>query len=318
MVQRLILEWDAQIMYKIKNLIRMIKAIIVGLFSSEENILNALEKKIVVFCYHDVHNEPSEFCLKYNLFVNIRNFLKQIEYIDSKFNIISVKDLSNPDFIFPKNSAIITFDDGFKGAFNNGIKYLIKKQIPSIAFLNYDSIINRKPMVSSVAKYVEEMKINYPDYDIKKNYHLLIEKKEYNKLIKNEDLNLAVKDYQGEIISIEELEAYNGGKYLNYANHYFQHFNTRIMTDEEIHTQILINQGYLEKYSSYTKSFAFTNGDFSTENLNYIQSLNIFDSIFTSFGKASPLGSKVLDRIALDNTVTNKWSMISALKNATK
>ena len=116
------------------------------------NILR--QKKITIFLYHDINNEPSKFCKDFNLNVSPHIFEKQIKFIQKKFNIISPDQLLNQKKL-PDNPALITFDDGFAGAFNNGIQYLVEHKIPSIMFLNMGHIINKSPLVSSKALFYQ-------------------------------------------------------------------------------------------------------------------------------------------------------------------
>ena len=113
------------------------------------------KNNLTVFCFHEVNNNPSQFCIDFNLNVTPDLFAKQIKWIQEKYLIISPKDLLN-DNPFPENSALITFDDAFYGAFENGISFLAKNNIPSIMFVNMSHILNESPLISSKAIFFEK------------------------------------------------------------------------------------------------------------------------------------------------------------------
>ena len=63
-----------------------------------------------------------------HLFIKKSEFIKQMEYLENaNYNVISIDDLYNLDFKPPKNSIIITFDDGYKD--NLDIVYPILKKL---------------------------------------------------------------------------------------------------------------------------------------------------------------------------------------------
>lgn len=304
-------------MYKeFKFLIRKYICIFQGLFISDSLIVKKLENKITIFCYHDITDNPSDFCIKYNLYVRLKNFKKQINYISKHFEIIDIRSLSDPSFITPKNSAIISFDDGFKGAFDNGLTYLDRIKIPAVMFLNMDSVLNKNPMVSAVAKYLEENKSEYSLWNIKKNYHNHIHYSEYSKFISKENLRSFALDYQGLMANESDLLNLKNSKYATFSNHYFQHFDSRVLNKYEVEYQINENEIKLKKYNNYAKFFAFTNGSFTKDYICLIHSFKIFHKILTSSGTASTKDSLVLDRIAIDDSFVNKFSMKAALYKA--
>lgn len=301
---------------KFKFLIRKYIGIFQGLFICDSLIVKTLENKITIFCYHDITDNPSEFCIKYNLHVGLKNFKKQMNYISQYFEIIDIRSLSDPSFIMPKNAAIISFDDGFKGAFDNGLSYLDKIKIPAVMFLNMDSVLNKNPIVSAVAKYLEENKSKYPLWNIKKNYHNHINYSEYSKFICNDRLRSLVLDYQGLMANESDLLNLKISKYVTFSNHYFQHFDSCVLNKFEVEYQINENEIKLKKYNNYAKFFAFTNGSFTKEYICLIDSFKIFHKILTSSGTASCKDSLVLDRIAIDDSFVNKFSMKAALYKA--
>ncbi len=303
---------------KIKILLRKNINTIVGFFIGEKTLIRNLENKIIIFCYHNITNKPSKFCENYNLFVNIENFKTQINFIKRNFEIIDIRSLADPNFCVPKNAAIITFDDGFEGTFKNGLYYLNLNGIPSVVFLNMGHILENKPMVSAVAKYLEENKNQYSYLSIKKNFHHHIKVSEYLNLICCPELRELVLNYQGPIASESDLHMFQNSKYIAFANHYYQHFDSRVLSIDEIRSQIIKNEEFLQKYNNSTNFFAFTNGTNSEREIKLLMSLNLFCRILTSSGSASFNKKYVLDRMALDNSNANVYTMKTAIYRALK
>ncbi|MDP4681122.1 MAG: hypothetical protein NWS46_12250, partial [Cyclobacteriaceae bacterium] len=113
-----------------------------------------LKQNLSIFLYHDVNDYPSEFGTEFNLTVSNRLFQEQVSWIKSKYSIISPLDLleNRP---LPPNPALITFDDGVLGAFENGIKYLDHEGIHSLIFINMGNILYNTTMISSIAAFLE-------------------------------------------------------------------------------------------------------------------------------------------------------------------
>ena len=84
-----------------------------------------LRKSLVVICYHDINENPSEFSKLNSLDLNPDLFRKQLLFLKSNFNIISPDDLTSGNI--PERAVLITFDDGWRSTFEVAIpKCLIK------------------------------------------------------------------------------------------------------------------------------------------------------------------------------------------------
>ena len=118
----------------------ILRQFIISLCGSYFNFVNdsLLKDSLTVFVYHDVSEHPSEFSHRYDLNVTPERFNYQIEFIKSKFNMISPDDLLSHRI--PPRAALITFDDGFRSYFKNAIPILERHNVPSIIFLNMEPI----------------------------------------------------------------------------------------------------------------------------------------------------------------------------------
>ncbi len=83
-------------------------------------VRRALERSLTVFVFHEVSDHPSEFAKQYDLAISTRTFRRQICWIQSNFNVVHPTDLLR-GMRLPNRAALISFDDGFLGSFENVI-----------------------------------------------------------------------------------------------------------------------------------------------------------------------------------------------------
>ena len=249
------------------------------------------EKSITVFNYHDVTDHPSEFQKKYELYVSKKVFEKQISEIIKKLIIIHPNELVEKN-VLPSNAALITFDDGFSGAFQYGIPYLISKNIPSIMFLNLETIEKQEPMVSAIASYLEYNVEDFKDYalskNIKKPCHLNLTPEKLKNIKENfSSLNMnQIWEYQGELTDIDTISNFSDSSLVVYANHLYNHWNAEALNDAEFQEQYKKNEIGLRKFKNYINFFAFTNGQpYTCFNKRHIEALKNFGTkkIFSTY-----------------------------------
>jgi len=137
-------------------------------------------KKVRILMYHGVDNYQTNFNLDDpSLVTPIKNFEKQIKYLNEHYNIISLHDLVNhikKEIPFPKSSAVITFDDGLKNNFVNAFSILRKYDITATVFLITDYIdtlkiswLNKFYYIIkkiSLNKFAKEFNRKFPVYSI--------------------------------------------------------------------------------------------------------------------------------------------------------
>ena len=101
------------------------------------------KNRLTIFCYHDVSNNPSEFSHNHDLNVPPSIFEYQIDYINKKFNVISLDDLLAGKT--PARAALITFDDGFRSYFSTAVPILEKYNLSSTIFATSESSFLSEP-----------------------------------------------------------------------------------------------------------------------------------------------------------------------------
>ena len=110
-------------------------------------------KRRDLFRHHEVNDRLSAFARDYGLAISKQGFDAQVRWIKQNFNIIHPSAILEAAPL-PDNAALISFDDGFEGAFLNGVDVLERHDVPSINFLNMDPLRVGRPMVSALCLYL--------------------------------------------------------------------------------------------------------------------------------------------------------------------
>lgn len=91
-----------------------------------------------ILVYHRISDDKGE-----SVSASKKNFLKQISFLIEHFSIISLERLIDSienKTPLPLNSAVITFDDGYKDVFTNAYPLLKKYNIPAAVFVTTNYI----------------------------------------------------------------------------------------------------------------------------------------------------------------------------------
>ena len=247
---------------------------------------------LTVFAFHDVSDQPSQFAKKYGLCISLDTFRLQCQWIKLHFNVIHPADLVS-GIDLPKNAAMISFDDGFVGSFENGLVILEQLNLPSVLFLNMASIINKTPIISAVACYLDQSVPAFSTYakriGLRPPFHLTLHpsalsqfQDEYGLI----DLDL-VTQYQGRFADLDLVKKWDARPLVCYGNHLYEHWNSVALSKEEFKEQYKKNETALQNLSNYVNLFAFTNGQphtcFTEENVSILKLLGA-GGVFSCFG----------------------------------
>jgi peptidoglycan/xylan/chitin deacetylase (PgdA/CDA1 family) len=262
---------------------------------------------LTIFVFHEISDKPSEFCKDNDLAISIKSYIAIINWIQSNYKIISPKDLLGGE-IFYESSALITFDDGFYGSFKNGLSILEERGISSLFFLNMRPVIEGVPILSAVAIYLEKYDRNFVRFCIKNNlkspFYLTLTPLLYSSFqIKygkiDEDV---INSYQGRFVNSNLLKLQQDNNLVFYANHFYDHWNARALSDIEIKEQYYSNKKELCKYKNYIDFFAFTNGEpekaYGSSEVNILKGTSV-KKIFSAFPAVNNKCNFVLNRVSL-------------------
>jgi len=101
--------------------------------------------KVTILAYHrvvDLDQKPAPFYEK-NVSCSPQIFEKQMIYLRSKFNLISLEDYVDArksGTALPPSSVLITFDDGYRDVYENAYPILRKYKIPATLFVTVDFV----------------------------------------------------------------------------------------------------------------------------------------------------------------------------------
>ena len=232
--------------------------------------------------------------------------------IEDNYNLITPKIIENKNNI--ENSALITFDDGYLGVFDNALAYLVEKKIHSLHFLNMAPILEKKANISSTIQYLEKFDSNFQKFikkeNLKKPTYLSISPQIFSKFlnefggISKNILNKILK-FQGKLVDQDKLTYWDKSNYIHYANHLFDHWNTITLDSSNLEYQYFQNLKYLKVYNNFINLFAFTNGQpdtcFNIDNLNILKKINP-NLIFAASSGQNKISNKILlDRLGVSS-----------------
>ena len=122
-------------------------------FSGLILIYNAVRKKLisrsraVILTYHRIRDDAEDS----EISVKIKNFENQIQHLKKNFDIIPLQELIRcieNRFPITNDSAVITFDDGYKDNYQNAYPVLKKNNLPGTIFLISSLIGKNSDMLS--------------------------------------------------------------------------------------------------------------------------------------------------------------------------
>jgi len=285
--------------FNMKNLIKIIAPLLIllGIFK----IL--IRKKLIVFNYHEISENPSEFCVDHNLNVTPKNFELQVKLIKKYFNVITPLQLVSGNYKLP--AAVITFDDGFQGAFINGGRILKKYNLSAIIFMNMAPLDGNQcwsGLVSYLCKYEKSFTKKIKEKYKKRHLFLHIIKSDIDEFLKNEKKIIPdTAEYHGQFASIYNLrKSFEDGIYL--GNHLYNHYNSKNLTPEQLKKEYLINQEKLSIYKNSINMFSYPFGQpkrcFDSETNKLISELGAV-KIFTAYQLFNKSENIILNRTAM-------------------
>ncbi len=229
-----------------------------------------LKNSTVIFLYHEVTNEPSEFHKKYNLNIPPDLFSDQIKMIMNHFNVISSETFLKGNYKTP--AALITFDDGSKGIYNNAYPILEELNCPSLMFLNMGPI-KGEIFWSGLITYLCNCDNTFVETVInsKKNKHrnlnfLNILPADIFQYVESNKLKIYknARKYYGDFINIDDLKEMSESKLLSFGNHLYQHYNCVNCTKDEIESNYILNDNFLKVFNNNSNFFSYPFGQEGT------------------------------------------------------
>jgi len=295
------------------------KSLIGGFFRFNPFFRIGLKRKLTIFVFHEISNKQSKFLFQNNIAHTTETFTNHINWIKKNFNVVS-PELLTQNKTFPDYSAIITFDDGYLGTFENGLNILEKNKIPAIVFINSKPLREGKPNVAAIANYLEKDNefLRFAKKEgLESPFHLSISPKLLKKFMKSQDSFKIQKDaysYQGEIASIETLLKWENSNLFFYGNHLYDHWNANALSSDEFKIEYQKNEEFLSQFKNYLNLFAFTNGKpgtcFTQKHVDMLKNLSAEKVFSSSNGINSDLSGYLFGRLCTfdsDKSENNLW-----------
>jgi hypothetical protein len=263
------------------------------------------KKKITVFLFHEITNNPSQFQREFKLYHSLKEFKKIIKWISKNYKIISPDNLHK----ITTRSALITFDDGFHGSFKFAVPYLIKKKIHSIHFINMSPIINKSVNIVAYSNFMKKNSFLFNNLlkknNIFKDCHLGITPNLYEKSKKFFFNKKNLLQYQGKLADLSLIKKYIKSSYVFIGNHLYDHWNALALKKNYFIKEYNKNNLFIKKYLNIqTKFFAFTHGvpylNFNNSHLKYILSKKNVVNFYSSGGDNVFKNQKLFNRISIN------------------
>ena len=271
---------------------------------------------LVTFNYHEISDNPSQFCNDFNLNVSPAIFAKHLLWIKKYFNVISPKQLMSGDYKRP--AALVTFDDGFAGVFNQGAKLLKDANIPAIVFMNMAPVYGQtcwSALITYLCKYDKSFKqyiSNKYNCSLNSNYFLYCTESDVQEFLESngESVVEKVNAYHGKFVSEKELhKGDKSGLYI--GNHLMNHYNAAILSQNDLKNQYLLNESEISRFENYVPFFSYPFGQplscYNSETHKLLFSLGS-KFLFTAF----PLFNedkhdRVIHRTAMFNNINSEY-----------
>lgn len=277
-----------------------------------------------ILCYHSIGKE-NLLTKGLNITLDQNSFYKQLKILKKKYNIISYDNFL--DCIkkrkFPKNSVLVTFDDGYKNFYINAHPILKELKIKSILFICSGLISNNKLFFRHIISYLKNImkwedcknKFELPETD-NQNLNSIIFK---NRLV----------DYLEKKCNIKEVELANEFKiYMNeheieevsnhhiIGNHTQNHYRLSTLENDQVIDEINNGYNFVLKYNKSNIPFSLPFGSLSDYNSfikDYVK-LN-HSNIFFDDGKGFKLTNNNFEISRINGSGRNKKNIILNIEN---
>jgi len=260
------------------------------------------KSKLVAVVFHEVNDEPSTHARLTNTYSTKRNYLKQISLLQSIFNIIDVRNISNA---LETKKCLITFDDGYKGSLE-AARILDLLRIPSIHFLNLETIHGHSN--SSALLHFKSVNSASPvdwSNSTPSNYKRTVEGFsgfETDKLTR----------FAGPYLSTNELKELKSFKTVTFGDHFLNHWYANSLSNEEVIANLARNAPQYSESQWVESFFAAPHGEISSEKIEIIANegykLAFSGRLWTSIGNL-----QVLPRIDMNNSINSKATLFGSI-----
>lgn len=271
-------------------------------------LMRRIDSSLTIFCLHDVTDEPSQFTRENDIWVSTETFRKQMEFVASNFNVISMEQMLRGDL--PTRAAVITFDDGFAGTFKNGITTLNQMGLPSTVFMNMSPVQGGNfwaERVFYLCGHVPSFMDFLGQNGVVDSPHPQMECTEelINKFHAEhgDGYQADFEHYLSPYATDEDLQEVDENPLVTLGSHLYTHYNVKTLSKDTLDQQYRENAEALSGFKRYLPVFAFPFGHpgicFSVDQAGYLLRTGAL-KLFTNWPRPNDDHTPgLLDRISL-------------------
>lgn len=269
---------------------------------------------LTIFLYHDVTTEPAPFSVDYDLNVPPEVFDRQLSMIRERFNVIDMDQLVSGSFETP--AAMITFDDGLRGVFDNALPVLISHNCPATVFMNMAPVEGELFWAGLVCFLLTVP--GFAEWCARRREgpsHLTVTPETVNGFLDRHDrieLERAARNYYGKFATKVDLERANESGLISLGNHLYNHHNAACMSAQSLKNSYLTNSEQLASFRS-TGAFSFPFGQpdisYTEESVEVVRGLGAHP-VFSAYSAVNRRGSgAVLHRVGMTSTIDSEYRL---------
>ena len=228
-------------------------------------LMRRIDSSLTILALHDVTDTPSPFTTDNDIWVSTDSFKKQMEFAAENFTVIAMQQTLKGDI--PNRAAMITFDDGYAGTFNNALPILDDMRMPSTIFLNMSPINGGNfwaekvfylcSRVPGFLRFLESRGVYDTQLPQLQCTQDLVD--EYDEKY-GDGYRSELDSYISPYVSHEVLREAGNNSLVTLGNHMYTHYNVRGLTDRVLDQQYQKNSSQLAKFTNYLPVFAFPFG----------------------------------------------------------
>lgn len=220
-----------------------------------------LRGSTVVFLYHEVSDNPSQFNRMFGLNVTPSIFSKQLDLIGEYFHFIDPNQLLHGEY--PTPAALVTFDDGDLSYFREALPILRKKRVPSVMFLNMGPI-KGEVCWSGLVTFLQHFEVDFCEQKHPREDDFVrfteLEISGYLNSTDRDSLLERVRSFRGAIATGEDIEAVSEEPLVYLGNHLYNHYNAVTLSRERLREEYWKNQRMIDSHRRGTKLFSYPFG----------------------------------------------------------
>jgi peptidoglycan/xylan/chitin deacetylase (PgdA/CDA1 family) len=267
---------------------------------------------LTIFLFHNISDHPSEYERRFNLATPFEIFQRQIDWICREYEVIHPDDVGVKTL--PGRSALLTFDDGFRGVLELALPLLESRQAPATLFLNL-GVAAGEPNAAAASTFVADSKSG-SEREVTTNQSAMHRYSPERLSASLEELTSDERDrlsmFEGTYANWRDLSAWDRNPLFRFGNHLWNHFFGPAVSADEFATLYSRNDEKLREFASYIAWFAFTNGRYDTKTLATVNRLGPKRS-FTGIPRRNPTLTALLDRFDLNQSHSTDVKLEGAL-----